>query len=98
MTIAELQKQCHATAVAKGFWDTERNNGEMLALMHSEISETLEELRNKEVNWEKVAEELADVLIRLFDFAEGRHLNLTKALEKKMEVNQQRPYKHGRGF
>ena len=35
----------HVNAVDKGFWDNERNDGETIALMHSELSEALEALR-----------------------------------------------------
>lgn len=45
MTLNSLAASVHMTAVDKGFWDTERNFGEMVALMHSELSEALEEHR-----------------------------------------------------
>ena len=38
----ELAKQIHENAKAKGFYDKERNIGEMLCLIHSEVSEALE--------------------------------------------------------
>ncbi len=37
-------KEVHDTAREKGWWDKERNDGEMIALMHSELSEALEAL------------------------------------------------------
>ena len=37
----------HDWAISKGFWETERNDGEIIALMHSELSECLEGLRHK---------------------------------------------------
>lgn len=40
-----LAAKINATAAAHGFWDEERNFGEMIALMHSELSEALEEHR-----------------------------------------------------
>lgn len=40
--INTLSKQIHENAVSKGFFDTERNIGEMLCLIHSEVSEALE--------------------------------------------------------
>ena len=40
-----LASMINATAAAHGFWDEERNFGEMIALMHSELSEALEEHR-----------------------------------------------------
>jgi NTP pyrophosphatase (non-canonical NTP hydrolase) len=41
-TINELSKQIHETARSKGFWDNDRNTGEMLMLIVSEISEAME--------------------------------------------------------
>jgi NTP pyrophosphatase (non-canonical NTP hydrolase) len=40
--INELSKQIHENAKSKGFYDKEKNIGEMLALIHSEVSEALE--------------------------------------------------------
>lgn len=40
--IAELQKEVHKNAKNKGFHEGEKNTGEMLALIHSEVSEALE--------------------------------------------------------
>ena len=75
-----------------------RNNGEMIALMHSELSEALEELRKKKVNWSNVGEELADTIIRICDFAEARGIDLEKALKKKIKKNKKRPRKHRKRF
>lgn len=36
----------HTTATTHGFWEEDRNFGEMLALIHSEVSEALEEHRD----------------------------------------------------
>lgn len=40
--INELSKKIHQNAIDKGFFDTEKNIGEMLCLIHSEVSEALE--------------------------------------------------------
>jgi NTP pyrophosphatase (non-canonical NTP hydrolase) len=40
--INELAKEVHQNAKNKGFFDAEKNIGEMLALIHSEVSEALE--------------------------------------------------------
>ncbi|MBI2449657.1 hypothetical protein HYV49_05165 [Candidatus Pacearchaeota archaeon] len=99
-----LQKRVHETAKKKGWWEKERNDGEMLALMHSEISECLEGLRKGNPPDEKIGEfssaeiELADLVIRLMDMAEGRGWNIAEAIIEKMEYNNKRKYKHGKKF
>ena len=40
--INELGKEIHKNAVSKGFYEDKKNIGEMLCLIHSEISEALE--------------------------------------------------------
>lgn len=106
LTIAELQQQSHATALEKGWWDDgDRNIGELLCLMHSEVSEAFEEYRNgrdpQEVYFredgkpEGIPIELADILIRIGDFC-GRHeIDLSAAVESKLAFNRKRPYRHG---
>ena len=44
--INELAKKVHENAKSKGFFDSEKNIGEMLCLIHSEVSEALEADRN----------------------------------------------------
>lgn len=40
--INKLAKEVHENAKSKGFYDSEKNIGEMLCLIHSEVSEALE--------------------------------------------------------
>ncbi len=45
ITMEELQKEAHETAINKGWHDTFRTVGELLVLCHSELSEALEDYR-----------------------------------------------------
>lgn len=45
-TISELQKEVHANAIIKGWYEKEKSVAEHLALIHSEVSEALEADRN----------------------------------------------------
>ena len=70
-----IQKEIHENAVAHGWWESERSFGEICALIHSELSEALEEYRKNQPNvyWiahkpEGIAVELADAVIRILDY------------------------------
>lgn len=45
-SLNELAERINKTARDHGFWEADRNFGEMLALIHSEVSEALEEHRS----------------------------------------------------
>lgn len=69
-----------------------RNKGELIALMHSELSEALEgerkDLMDDKLPHRKMAEvELVDTLIRIFDYAGGFGYDLQGAFNEKMAFN-----------
>ena len=43
MTVNEFAKEVHENAVTHGWWETARSFPEVAALIHSEVSEALEE-------------------------------------------------------
>ena len=100
----KIAKSIYKNAVNHGFWKDERNDGEAMALIHSEISEALEAMRNdnpsssKIIEFSSVEEELADAVIRIMDYAFGKDLDIAGAILAKIEYNQSREYMHGKSF
>ena len=64
-----------------------------LGLIHTEISETMEKIRDNEIGLEG---ELADIVIRVMNFCSRKHINLRKAIIGKHQINMQRSSLHGR--
>jgi len=96
-TLNKLRDESHNYAKSKGFYDNEpRNFGELIALIHSEVSEALEADRRGDINM--VGEEFADILIRVFDAAGYYNIDLDYHVKRKMDINKNRPYKHGKKY
>jgi NTP pyrophosphatase (non-canonical NTP hydrolase) len=106
MEIKELCKEAHRIAKEHGFWEegTNRNIGESIALMHSELSEAFEDYREHGFRYIEHSDgkpdgfcvELADCIIRIADFCQAFGINIEKNIIKKMEYNKTRPYKHNK--
>lgn len=94
MIINQLCKEAFKTATEKEWHDKPRSFGEAVSLIHAEVSEALEADRRNEGK-ERVAEEFADVCIRIFDASTEFGLDLATAITTKMEYNKTRPVKHG---
>lgn len=67
---------------------------EKLMLIVSEAAEALEALRDDDR--ENEAEEVADIVIRVLDYAAWRGISLDREIAAKMDKNQVRPRLHGR--
>jgi len=72
-----------------------------IALMHSELSEALEGLRQGDPpsdhipEFSSMEEEFADVIIRMMHVSDVLKLRLAEAIIAKDKFNDSRPFKHG---
>lgn len=105
MNIHKTVSDIHKCAIEHGWWDEERSFPETIALIHSEISEALEEYRNghdvTEIYYrhdgkpEGVPIELADAIIRIFDYCGFVGIDIEDAINQKYNYNLDRDYRHG---
>lgn len=100
--ITELRDLCHKASYDAGWYTDirtgeplQRNEGEMLCLIHSEISEAMEGIRKNlmddKLPHRPMAEvELADAIIRILDYAGYKNYDLGGAIMEKLEYNANR--------
>lgn len=112
LTLVSLQKTSFVNSTSHGFWDTPDTVETVpakLALIHSELSEALEEFRKgrmdlwyldvkpgREPQPEGFGIELADAVIRIADLAEHLGINLTALVKIKSDYNVGRERMHGK--
>lgn len=104
--LTAMAGECFETAQSKGWHDPEieKTPLEFHMLMVSEIAEATEAVRNGQEALfvdsdngkpEGEAVELADCVIRIFDYCESRGFDIGKAMQLKMAYNKTRSFRHG---
>ncbi len=112
-TMRDLQRMAYATSQSKGWYAGTPDPYDptwlaaRLALIHSEVSEALECVRDGKIATyfevdrygnekpEGLGPELADVVIRVLDLAESLGIDLESEVLRKNAFNRTRKHRHG---
>jgi NTP pyrophosphatase (non-canonical NTP hydrolase) len=89
----QKMQEVRALADAKGFSSDPGRIWEMLALIHTEVSEATDAYKKGEP-MDHVGEELADAIIRILHLMSALNLDAEALFEDKMKRNWARPYKY----
>ena len=92
MTINETARSITAWRERKGFETTKENMLSKLMLVVTECAEAAEDVRHG--RWNHFGEEIADAMIRLMDIGNTLGYDLEAEIERKMAINEKRPYRH----
>lgn len=85
--------EVRALADGKGFSSDPERIWEMLALIHTEVSEATDAYKKGE-SMEHLGEELTDAIIRILHLMSALNLDAEELFQEKMKKNWERPYKY----
>lgn len=90
-SLTPLMHEVRALADEKGFGSSPARIWEMLALIHTEVSEATDAYK-KGASMEKVGEELTDAVIRILHLMSALELDPDLLFRRVMDRNWQRPH------
>lgn len=85
--------EVRALADGKGFSSDPARIWEMLALIHTEVSEATDAYKKGE-SFDHIGEELIDAIIRILHLCSALDLDAEALFREKMRRNWERPYKY----
>lgn len=105
LDLVELERQIVEINAANGWHDTNASPLERIALIMTEASEAIEEIRDghtvletyyrEDGKPEGVPSEIADVIIRALDFTGYYGIDIVTAIAEKLTYNATRGHRHG---